>query len=201
VPVPDGFWPEATKTVSGVFVRAVDYDDGHFGLQDSLDAVEKACIARGRTLDYVGDVRHHENTEYWLYRSGNETVVFVSRVKAHIEVEHCRVTFEEKRDIMRSATKAGAWPSPFRTRGRMCAGSRWKCYSTTKFGIKARCRSDGDSFQVYRDCVSIDRGPSRGMLLESVYESDDMNGSGFQISELQSDALIDASVFDPSRSW
>jgi hypothetical protein len=49
--------------------------------------------------------------------------------------------------------------------------------------------------------VSVERGPSRGMLLQSVYESDDLSGSGFDVRELETDASIDASVFDPSRAW
>ena len=52
-----------------------------------------------------------------------------------------------------------------------------------------------------RYSVSIARGASRGMLLESVYESDDMSGSGFQVSDLKDNAAIDVSVFDRARTW
>ena len=69
------------------------------------------------------------------------------------------------------------------------------------FGFKARCRTEGNGFQLTRYCVSIARGASRGMLLESVYESDDMSGSGFQVSDLKDNAAIDVSVFDRARTW
>jgi hypothetical protein len=195
-PNPDGFTTETIATVPGLFARAVSYEN-QFELQDSLAAADKACIARGRILEYAGDTQNREGTTYWLYRSGEQTVVFTSRVTAHVEPEHCRVTFEEKREVRRSTGKATIWPSPFS--GRLKC--RKNCYSTTMLGIKARCHADGNGFQTMRDCVAIARGASRGMLLESVYESDDMGGSGFEVRELKDDAAIDASVFDPARTW
>jgi hypothetical protein len=68
-------------------------------------------------------------------------------------------------------------------------------------GIKARCRVDSDGFQGFRDCVSIERGPLRGMTLASVYDSDDMNGFGFEVRELKTQASINVSIFDPARTW
>jgi len=72
---------------------------------------------------------------------------------------------------------------------------------TGKFRIKERCRAEGNGFEVSRNRVSIERDASRGLLLESVYESHDMNGFGFNITELKSDASLDASLFDRSRPW
>jgi hypothetical protein len=67
--------------------------------------------------------------------------------------------------------------------------------------VKARCSSVGNGFQLTRYCVSIERGPTRGLLLESAYISDDMTGSGFEVREVRSGVPIDASLFDPARSW
>ena len=49
--------------------------------------------------------------------------------------------------------------------------------------------------------MSIERDPSRGLLLESVYESDDMSGYGFSVTDLEGNVALDESLFDQSRTW
>ena len=200
VPVPDGFRAGAASTVPGLFARAVRYEN-QFELEDSLSAASKACIARGRKLEHSGDTHQGNQVTWWLYRGNTEAAVFRRDINVSVDADNCRVTVEEKRRVERRTLKAGELPSPFSASGLKCSGFAKKCYSTEMFGIKARCRAEGNGFQLTRDCVSIERGPSRGMLLQSVDESDDMSGSGFEVRELKTDATIDASVFDESRPW
>jgi hypothetical protein len=199
-PLPTGFEAEAASTVPGVFAHGISYEDG-FDFQRSLRAATDACESRRRKLEYVGNWKEGVNTSWWLYRNGNETAVFRRDITATVATEQCRVTFDEKRKVRRSTEKASAWPSPFFGGRLKCSGFVHKCYSDRKLGIKARCRSEGNGFEVTRDCVSIERGPSRGMLLESVYETDDMQGYGFVVRELKTNVFIDASLFDRSRTW
>jgi glucose dehydrogenase len=200
VPLPDGFKAAAASAVPGVYARAVQYEN-QFELQDALAAASKACIARGRNLEHSGDFRQGSQIMWWLYRSGTEAAVFRRDIHVKVDADNCRISVEEKREVKRSTLKAGELPSPFSARPLKCSGLAKKCYSTEMFGVKARCRAEGNGFQLTRDCVSVDRGPSRGMLLESVYESDDMTGSGFAVGDLKTDASIDASIFDHSRTW
>jgi hypothetical protein len=199
-PLPTGFEAEAASTVPGVFAHGISYENG-FDFERSLSAATDACESRRRKLEYVGNWKEGVNTSWWLYRSGNETAVFRRDIKATVDTEQCRVTFDEKREVRRSTEKAGAWPSLFSGGRLKCSGLVPKCYPATMFGIKARCRAEGNGFEVTRDCVSIERGPSRGMLLESVYESDDMQGYGFAVRDLKTNVPIDVSLFDKSRSW
>ena len=198
-PLPDGFESAGASTVPGLYAHGVDFES-RLALEQSMIAAEKSCQARGRTLDYAGDRRRWTDTEYWLYRSGDVTVVFESRGTVDVDVDHCKVTFAEKRKVSRGTDEAGAWPSPFRG-GHGCSRVAKNCYTETKFGIKARCSAEGNGFQGSRHCVSVDRGVSRGLLLESVYESDDMSGSGFIVTDLKCDASLDASLFDRSHAW
>ncbi|HLA71768.1 MAG TPA: hypothetical protein VK624_09690 [Steroidobacteraceae bacterium] len=198
-PLPEGFQSEGTSFVPGLYAHGVQFEDED-DLQQSVSAARNACIARGRNLEYSADARKVSNSQYWLYRTGNETVLFVTRVRVHIDIELCRAIVNEKREVTRSVEKAGAWPSPFLGR-RSCSVFSKKCYTATKFGIKERCRAEGNGFQVTRHCVSIERGPSRGLLLESVYESDDMSGYGFSVTDLEGNVALDESLFDQSRTW
>ena len=199
-PVPEGFKADKSATVRGVFAHAFSYGN-RFDLQRSIDAAEKTCNARARTLQYFGDMRRRYQTLYWLYRSGNEVAVFVSRMQTHVDADQCRVTFEEKREVLRSTQKKGEWPSPFMGYPARCSGVVNGCSTGTSFGVRMRCRDEGNGFQATRDCRSIDRGPSRNLLLESTYESDDMSGYGFVVRELEVDGSLDASLFDRSKAW
>lgn len=198
-PLPDGFHAQPTTAVPGVFASAVSHEN-QFDHAEALKKLDSACIARGRIVQRIGD-ENHVDTSWWLFRSDTETVVFKRRVTVDLDFEACRVTFGERREVFRGAAKAGEWPSPFRGGKLRCSGLAKKCYSTQVSGVKARCRAEGNVFQATRDCVSIERGPTRGMLLQSVYEADDMSGSGFEVREVRSRASIDASLFDPARSW
>ena len=79
-PVPEGFKTQPGATVAGVFARAISYGSyrGYSAVPDSVVAAEEACIARGRSLEYNGDTRRRNETTFWLYRSGTETVIFLS---------------------------------------------------------------------------------------------------------------------------
>jgi hypothetical protein len=198
-PLPDGFRAEPTVVVLGVFASAVSYKN-QFDHLDALRKLDLACIARGRIVERVGD-ENRVYTAWWLYRSDTESAVFRRNVTANLDYEACRVTYGEKREVFRSVEKAGKWPSPFYGGKVRCSGSGTKCHSMKMFGVKARCSSVGNGFQLTRYCVSIERGPTRGLLLESAYISDDMTGSGFEVREVRSGVPIDASLFDPARSW
>jgi hypothetical protein len=197
-PLPDGFLAEPTTTVSGVFARAVAYEN-QIAHEDALRELDRACIARGRLVESVG-TSHHMLTTWWLYRTMTETAVFRRKVTVNLDRDACRVTYGEQREVFRSIDKAGDWPSPFSEKLR-CSSFAKNCHSRQLLGVKARCRVEGNVFQLSRDCVSIERGPTRGLLLEAVYQSDDMSGSGFEVRELKSGVPLDASVFDRTRNW
>jgi len=198
-PLPDGFESEATSTVPGLYAHGVRYDD-RYRLDQFLEKAQSACRARGRSLEYRGDRRRTTGTEYWLYRTGNDTVVFESDYDVRIDADQCEATFTETRKVSRSTEKPGTWPAPFHG-GRGCPWYARACYTDRKFGLKQRCRSEGNGFQGTTYCVSIDRGLSRGLLLDSSYWSDDMSGSGFNITDVKDGAILDAALFDRTREW
>ena len=198
-PLPDGFQAGPATVSPGVFASAVSYEN-QFDHMDDLKKLDAACIARGRLVERVGS-EHRVHTAWWLYRTSTESAVFKRRITANIDYEACRVTYGEQREVLRSAEKAGEWPRPFRGGKLGCSSVAKNCYSTEVLGVKARCRAEGNGFQAMRDCVSVERGPTRGMLLASVYESDDMSGSGFEVRQLRSGVALDASLFDRTRNW
>lgn len=198
-PLPDGFKSETPSAVPGLYAHGIDYHD-RYVLEKSLSTAESACSARGRRLEYLGDRLKGTNTQYWLYRTGNDAVVFESSYTVKIDPDLCQATFTEKRKVTRSTEKVGAWPPPFHG-GAGCSWFSKACYTETKSGIKRRCRAEGNGFQGTLYCVSIDRGPSRGLLLESGYWSDDMSGFGFNVTDVKGNASLDASLFDRSRDW
>jgi hypothetical protein len=197
-PLPDGFHAEPATAVPGVFASAVSYDN-QFDHQDGLQQLDRACIARGRVVERVGK-HHHMQTTWWLYRTQAEIAIFKRKVTATLDFDACRVTYGEQREVFRSAEQAGKWPSPFSGKLR-CSSIAKNCHSLRMLGVKARCRSEGTGFQVMRDCVSIERGPTRGLLLAAVFESDDMSGHGFEVRELKSGVPLDGSLFDRTRNW
>jgi hypothetical protein len=198
-PVPIGFAAAATSTVPGLYAHAISYPDGG-PLQRALKSASDSCEARGQKLVYAGDAANGINASWWLYRTGNETAIFRLTIQADIDPDRCLATFTEHREVLRSTEKKGAWPAPFSSGPLKCSATQ-DCYATTMFGIKTRCSAEGDGFQVMRHCISTERGPSQGLVLTSVYESDDMQGFGFEVRELATNVAIDASLFDESRAW
>jgi hypothetical protein len=198
-PLPDGFKSEETSSVPGLYAHGI-YSEDDYDRQRSERAAIDACAAQRRNLEYVGDPEERSGTQYWLYRSGDDTVLFVKEVRVVINIDLCRVTINEKRRVKRSVEKAGAWPSPFRVR-RKCSVLSNNCYTATRFGIRERCRAEGNGFHVSRECMSSERGPSRGLLLESGSESDDMSGYGLSVTDLQTNVLLDEALFERSRTW
>jgi hypothetical protein len=197
-PLPDGFPGDPTTTLPGVFASAVYYES-QYDHMEALKKLDAACIARGRLVERVG-TQDDMLTTWWLYRTMTETAVFRRKVTAKLDYDACRVTYGEQREIFRSVEKAGEWPSPFAGQLR-CSSFAKNCHSLQMLGVRARCRVEGNVFQLSRDCVSIERGPTRGLLLEAVYQSDDMSGSGFEVRELKIGVPLDASVFDRTRTW
>jgi hypothetical protein len=134
-------------------------------------------------------------TEIWLYRAGDRAVEFstLRRKPGEASGQVVGITLA-RREV----------PSEFQPQEPACnprpsdRGDDPSCFTGTVEGVAVHCRSfsDGVSFGT-SECVSIDEGRTRGMMLDSKFNIDD--GSQFHhfdVDRIDQSAAIDPAVFE-----
>jgi D-alanyl-D-alanine-carboxypeptidase/D-alanyl-D-alanine-endopeptidase len=202
-PLPDGFETRPQHGfANGLYVKAHGYDDDAEPPAALRDATAR-CEARNTTLRIYGDVDLLKKSEYWLYRSQGQEVLFSRSYDIRANVDTCVAEIYEKRSIKRGALAAegreeGEWPGRFESN--LECGADSHCKSRRIVGVSAGCSGTsglvGDS-----SCVSTERGSTRGMAVHDVFWTDDGQWHEFKVDELRRDARISRSVFDVSLEW
>lgn len=102
---------------------------------------------------------------------------------------------------------AHGWPDPLNggdVRSERC-GERIQyqaCVISRVQGVRAICKVDTASFDVFHYCVSISRGLSRGMALSRLSEFHDGGRShSYEVDELDERTGLNPALFAMSNSW
>ena len=196
--LPEGLTSEAPAQLTrGLFAFARET----CARSDAIPKLEAACRLAGRGgITLIGDPKWSSEIHYFLYRSPQGTVLITRRLAPRIDEAGCSASIEEIRKVERwpVAKRGPKWPAPFDGRPQRCTSSRFEsCEQREVAGVTARCTSQGDDFVASGQCLSIERGASRGMRLLSYFETDDLQGSQFEVREVRQDVPIDSAVFDP----
>lgn len=165
-----------------------------------LDQARLACEARDQLMVIDGPVNEiGAGYEHWLYRNERMTLVFSRRHRFEIDRHGCTTRVVEQREVVANRTTS-RWPFPFDA-GAMRRISKPHVTHTVINGLKAICKSSGDLLGSL-ECVSVEHGLSKGILLSHQEWTDDFShSSNFTLDEVMSSALLDAAIFSTFDVW
>ena len=221
-PMPDGIEtsPEAGYVV-GIYVRAHARDENAPGVRVLADA-SRRCQMEHRELHVVGDSQLLGTSNYWVYRTDSHATLFSRSYDVRFGAGPCEAEIYETRSVSHSLVadgfvydlfpdsrrgrwsasqsavqNVGEWPGPFNSDVDCGTG----CKAKRIAGVSARCLIQESSFVGRTDCVSGERGITRGMTVYRNFWTDDGQGNSFELEEMRRSARISRSIFDLSVEY
>jgi len=198
-PLPPGVAASDATPVRGIYAEETF---GDTQVLEQVRELERACAARGSGLKIEG-IELQWSGRKLIYRAGESVAVYEDRPQIAANVPDCTAKI-----TLRHSVKAGPWsvvrPGEWINELPQCTDSdrRWRprqCREETVIGIKAVCKTLGDSFQGRVTCYSARDDLSRGLMLSFETYTDTPSGddppSGWELDRVLVDALIDPVVF------
>lgn len=197
-PLPAGLASSGEAAIAGLYAESEAF--GQIDVNETLDALETACIERGSKAVVAGrDLLWSGKRQ--IYRTHDSIAIFDTHPEIVTDKEACTARISLKRE---TKVATGPW-AKIRTGDWIgehprCV-LRFRCQSKVIAGIAAQCVDRGDGLVGTGICFSEGSGLSNGLIVSRWSYSDDGSSpnSEWSLAVVLIDTLIDPVVFrDPS---